>query len=78
MSIMKLAMEVFFDEETKQWGYAVAALSIIGTGCRSREEAKELGYQAIKGVLEGTPPQSSPDAEVVLFDVEVTPADEAS
>jgi hypothetical protein len=77
MSIMKLAMEIFVDEETKQWGYAVAALSIIGTGCRNREEAEEMGYQAIKDVLGGTPPQSSPDAEVVLFDVEVTPAAEA-
>ncbi|HET6770349.1 MAG TPA: hypothetical protein VFH75_01750 [Actinomycetota bacterium] len=78
MSIMKLAMEIFFDEEARQWGYAIAALSIIGTGCRSREEARELGYQAIKGVLAGAPPQSSPGAEVVLFDVEVTPAAEAS
>jgi hypothetical protein len=78
MSIMKLAMEIFFDEEARQWGYAVPALSIIGTGCRSKQEAGDLGYQAIRAVLEGGPPQASPGAEVVLFDVEVTPAAEAS
>jgi hypothetical protein len=78
MTIMKLAMEIFFDEETKQWGYAVPALSIVGTGCRSREEALELGYQAIRAVLEGAPPQTSPSADLVLFDVEVSPGAEAS
>jgi hypothetical protein len=78
MTIMKLAMEIFFDEETKQWGYAVPALSIVGTGCRNREEAHDFGYQAIRAVLEGAPPQASPSAEVVLFDVEVSPAAEAS
>jgi predicted RNase H-like HicB family nuclease len=76
--MMKLAMEVFLDEETKQWGYGVPALSIVGTGCASREEARELGYQAIRLVLEAAPSQPSPGAEVVLFDVEVTPEDEAS
>lgn len=78
MTMMKLAMEIFLDEETKQWGYGVPALSIIGTGCRSKEEARELGFQAIKVVLEAAPRQASPGAEVILFDVEVTPAAEAS
>lgn len=77
MSVVKLAMELFFDDETKQWGYAIPALAIIGTGCRSKEEAFERGYQAIKAVLEGVPHPASPDAELVLFDVEVTPAAEA-
>ena len=75
---MKLAMEIFFDEEAGQWGYSVPALSIVGTGCKSKEEAHRLGYQAIEAGLEaGREDSSSDDAEFVMFDVEVRPAREA-
>jgi hypothetical protein len=77
MGVMKLAMEIFFDDESRQWGYAVPAFSIVGTGCRSNEEARRLGYEAIRAALETALPQASPNAEVVLFDVEVKPAAEA-
>ena len=76
MREMQLAMEVFFDEEARQWGYSVPALSIVGTGCRSKEEARRLGYEAIAAVLEATPSEASPGAEIVMLDVEVTPAAE--
>jgi hypothetical protein len=76
MKVMNLAMEIFFDQEARQWGYAVPALSIIGTGCESKEEARRLGYEAIEAALEETP-SPSPGAEVVLFQVELTPAAEA-
>jgi hypothetical protein len=75
MKVMNLAMEIFFDEEARQWGYAVPALSIIGTGCTSKEEARRLGYEAIETALEETPPPS-PGTEVVLFHVELTPSAE--
>jgi hypothetical protein len=77
MDAMRLAMEVFLDEETRQWGYAVPALSIVGTGCRSKDEARRLGYEAIGEVLEAEPQPASPGAEIIMFDVEVTPATEA-
>lgn len=73
---MNLAMEVFPDEETGQWGYAVPALSIIGTGCSTKEEARRLGYEAITAALDEIP-RPSPGTEVVLFHVELTPAAEA-
>ncbi len=76
MKIMKLAMEIFLDEETQRWGYAVPALSIVGTGCRTKDEARRLGYEAIETVLEAAP-QTSPGAELFMFDVELTPAAEA-
>ncbi len=70
---MKLAMEVFPDESTGQWGYEVPALSIIGTGCRDKDEARRLGYEAIENVLQSDGDSRSPDAEVVLFEVELRP-----
>jgi hypothetical protein len=76
MKVMNLAMEIFYDDEAGQWGYSVPALSIIGSGCMSREEARRLGYEAIEAVLEETPP-ASPGAELVLFHVELTPTAEA-
>jgi hypothetical protein len=77
MDAMKLAMEIFLDEEAGQWGYAVPALSIVGTGCRSKEEARRLGYEAIGKVLEAQPQTASRGAEIIMFDVEVTSATEA-
>jgi hypothetical protein len=77
MDAMKLAMEIFLDEEAGQWGYAVPALSIVGTGCRSKEEARGLGYEAIGKVVEAQPQNASRGAEIIMFDVEVTPASEA-
>ena len=76
MTVMNLAMEIFPDDETGQWGYAVPALSIIGTGCASKEEARRLGYEAIEAALEATPPPA-PGAEVVVFHVQLTPTAEA-
>jgi len=75
---MRLAMEIFPDEETEQWGYAVPALSILGTGCRDKDEARRLGYEAIETTLQTTAAQRSPEAEVVLFEVELRPTAEAS
>jgi hypothetical protein len=74
---MKLAMEIFPDEETGQWGYAVPALSIVGTGCKDKVEARNLGYQAIEAALQGDDGGRSPESEVVLFEVELRPGAEA-
>lgn len=70
---MKLAMELFPDEETGQWGYAVPALSLVGTGCRDRDEARRLGLEAIQAALDVDSQGRSPGAEVVLFEVELRP-----
>ncbi len=74
---MKLAMEIFPDEETGQWGYAVPALSIVGTGCKDKSEARRLGYEAIETALDADNERRSPDAEVVLFEVDLKPTAEA-
>ena len=71
MDAMKLAMELFRDDETGSWGYRIPALSIVGTGCRSREEAQQLGYEAIGAHLEDE--GSRIEGDVVLFDVEIAP-----
>ena len=73
---MHLAMEIFLDNETEHWGYAVPALSIVGTGCRSKEEARRLGYRAIEAHLSSVEPTDAPGVETVLFEVEIAPATE--
>lgn len=74
---MNLEMELFPDSETGQWGYAVPALSIVGTGCETKDEARRLGFEAIQTVLATGSQRRSPNAEIVVFNVEVTPAAEA-
>lgn len=69
---MKLAMEIFFDEEVRQWGYRVHSLSIVGTGCRSRDEAERLGWEAIRFALEDDDHELEDGSETVMFDVDIT------
>lgn len=74
---MKLAMELFHDEEVGQWGYSVPALSIVGTGCESREDAYRLGLEAVEFVIESQGQEFGEGAEVVLLDVDVKPEAQA-
>ncbi len=71
---MKLAMELYRDDEVEQWGYSVPALSIIGTGCASRDEARRLGLEAIRYMIDAEGQEFDGEADVVMFDVDVRPA----
>ncbi|MBA2313565.1 MAG: hypothetical protein H0V97_12320 [Actinobacteria bacterium] len=66
---VKLHVELFYDSEVDQWGYTVPVISIIGTGCSSREEAKGFALEAIKFTLESGEDEIDPEADVVALDV---------
>jgi hypothetical protein len=81
MDSMKLRVEFFRDEEVGQWGYSVPALSIVGTGCRNREEAEEFVIEAIKFVLEDEgrgAEAAGQETGVTTFEVELTRVSAAS
>jgi len=71
---MKLKIEIFQDTETGQWCYDVPALSIIGTGCNSREDAERLALEAIEFTLEEENDQPAEGAEVITYDVQIAKA----
>lgn len=52
MGHMKLAIELYRDDEVGQWGYSVPTLSIVGTGCRNRDAAEAGAIDAIRVALE--------------------------
>lgn len=74
MDAMQLKVELFFDNEVNQWGYTVPALSILGTGCNSREEAERFAVEAIQDVIESGDEEIEADAEVMTLDVQIARA----
>ena len=74
MGGMKLQIELFYDNEVDQWGYTVPTLSIVGTGCNSRDEAERFAVEAITVTLEGETSELSHDAEIVTYDVQIARA----
>ena len=74
MDAMQLKVELFFDNEVNQWGYTVPALSILGTGCNSREEAERFAVVAIQDVIESGDEEIDDDAEVMTLDVQIAKA----
>lgn len=72
MGTMKLHVELFYDNEVNQWGYTVPALSVVGTGCKSREDAERFAVEAIQEVIESGDEEFAEGAEVVTFDVQIT------
>ena len=74
MEAMQLKVELFYDNEVKQWGYTVPALSILGTGCNSREEAERFAVEAIQDVIESGDDEIEADAEVMTLDVQIARA----
>ena len=71
MDAMQLKVELFFDNEVNQWGYTVPALSILGTGCNSREDAERFAIEAIPDVIESGDEEIEEDAEVMTLDVQI-------
>ena len=69
-----LRVELFWDEEARNWHYRVPALHINGGGTATREEAERGSLSAITFALEGDPQDYDPSSEVVILDVTVAPA----
>jgi hypothetical protein len=74
MEAMQLKVELFYDNEVNQWGYTVPALSILGTGCNSRDEAERFAVEAIQEVIESGDEEIEEGAEVMTLDVQIAKA----
>jgi hypothetical protein len=69
-----LRVELFFDDEARNWHYRVPALHINGGGTATRADAEHECLSAITFALEGDPRDYDADAETVTLDVKVAPA----
>jgi hypothetical protein len=69
-----LRVELFFDDEARNWHYRVPALHINGGGTATRSAAEQDCLSAIAFALEGDPRDYDADAEAVTLDVRVAPA----
>jgi hypothetical protein len=74
MEAVKLLVELFFDDDVAQWGYTVPALSILGTGCKSRDEAERLAVAAIQELIESGDEDIEEGADVMTLDVQIAKA----
>ncbi len=70
----ELRVELFFDDEARNWHYRVPALHINGGGSATRADAERECLSAIAFALEGDPRDYDTDAETVTLDVSVAPA----
>ena len=71
---MKLRVEFFWNDDVKHWSFSVPSLHIVGGGQATREEAEQEVLEVIEFALEPLDEEIEHDAEVVYFDVQVTPA----
>ena len=61
---VRIDVEYYYDPESKNWGFVVPSLHIIG-GAETREEAEQRAVDAIAFSLEGDDPFTpKPDSEV--------------
>ncbi len=72
--VSTLRVELFFDDEARNWHYRVPALHINGGGSPSRAEAELDCLDSIAFALNGDPREFDPDSEAVNLDVNVAPA----
>lgn len=70
----KLRVEIFYDHEVNLWGYGVPVLAIVGTGCKTREDAERYALEAIEFVLEEEIDELAEGAEVVTYELTLTKA----
>lgn len=73
----QLRVEIFYDHEVDLWGYSVPVLSIIGTGCLTREDVERLVLDSIEFVLEEDIDEPTEAADVITYDVQLAKASEA-
>jgi hypothetical protein len=74
MGGMKLHVELFYDGDVRQWGYRVPALSILGTGCNTRDDAERFAMEAVEDAIESGAEDISAGAEVMMLDVRIAKA----
>jgi hypothetical protein len=67
--VAQLHVEIFYDHEVDLWGYSVPVLSIIGTGCLTREDAERFVLDSIEFALEEEVDDPLEGSEVVAFEV---------
>ena len=72
--VSTLRVELFFDDEARNWHYRVPALHINGGGSPSRAGAERDCLDAIAFALEGDPREFDPDSEPVTLDAIVAQA----
>lgn len=72
--VATLQVEIFYDHEVDLWGYGVPVLSIVGTGCKTREDAERYVLDAIEFVLEEEIDEPSEGSEILSYDVRVAKA----
>ncbi|MBA2726251.1 MAG: hypothetical protein H0U53_09705 [Actinobacteria bacterium] len=65
----KLKVEIFHDHEVDLWGFSVPLLSIIGTGCLSREDAERYVLDAIEFTLEEGDAEPTEGADIVNYEL---------
>ena len=70
----QLRVEIFYDGEVDMWGYSVPVLSIIGTGCKTRDDAERYVLDAIAFVLEEEIDEPSEGTEILSYEVQVAKA----
>jgi hypothetical protein len=70
----KLHVEIFYDHEVDLWGYSVPVLSIIGTGCLTREDAERFVLDSIEFALEEEVDDPHEGADVITYDVQIAKA----
>ena len=71
---MKLRVEIFPDTETGYWCYDVPALSIIGTGCLTREDAERYALEAIEFTLDAEDADPPEGAQIITYEVQIAKA----
>lgn len=72
--VAQLRVEIFYDHEVDLWGYSVPVLSIIGTGCLTREDAERFVLDSIEFALEEDIDEPSEGAQILSYDVQVAKA----
>lgn len=70
----QLRIEICYDHEADLWGYSVPVLSIIGTGCLTREDAERFVLDAIEFAIEEEVDDPHEGADVITYDVRIAKA----
>lgn len=65
----QLRVEIFYDHEVDLWGYSVPVLSIIGTGCLTREDAERFVLDSIEFALGDEIDDPHEGSEILEFEL---------